>query len=209
MINSRPQPHEKPDAHWNRNIEIPVVLLAPPALAATMQDLADCLATTIDDARIAAFTLVIEDKATPDYDRAMAVYNRGTAYQSKDAYHEALADFNELLKGKPIGVVYAEPANPFALMVRGNVYPAKGDLNRAIDDYTAAIHFEPFAQYFHERGVAYRMKGDREHAIDDFKYAVHLLPKDTPRLARRTQGARDRHVRLRPYKATQGHAQFA
>jgi tetratricopeptide (TPR) repeat protein len=102
-----------------------------------------------------------------------------------------------------------EPANPFALIVRGNVYPAKGDLNRAIDDYTAAIHFEPFAQYFHERGVAYRMKGDREHAIDDFKYAVHLLPKDTPRLARRTQGARDRHVRLRPYKATQGHAQFA
>jgi tetratricopeptide (TPR) repeat protein len=76
--------------------------------------------------------------------------------------------------------MHIEQSNPSALMVRGNAYRAKGDLDHAIDDYTAAINFQPFAQLFHERGVAYRMKGDREHAIDDFKYAVHLLPKDSP-----------------------------
>jgi len=75
----------------------------------------------------------------------------------------------------------AEPYNVTALTVRGNAYVAKGDFEHALDDYTAAISFEPsFALVYHQRGVAYRMMGDREHAIDDFKMAVRLLPKDSP-----------------------------
>jgi len=91
----------------------------------------------------------------------------------------ALGDPDHAL-GDASDAMYIEPRNAGALVVRGNAYRAKGDFKRAIDDYTAAIVFDPHAQFFHERGVAYRMKGDRAHAIDDFKYAVHLLPKDMP-----------------------------
>jgi tetratricopeptide (TPR) repeat protein len=77
--------------------------------------------------------------------------------------------------------MYIEPRNPEALAVRANAYRAKGDLTRAIDDYTAAITFGAnFATVYHERGVAYRMKGDRENAITDFKMAIRLQPKDSP-----------------------------
>ena len=78
-------------------------LTAQPALAATLQDVSDCKVVASEDAQIAACTRVIEDKATPAYELAMALYNRGTAYESKGAYQEALADYNKLLKGRPIG----------------------------------------------------------------------------------------------------------
>jgi tetratricopeptide (TPR) repeat protein len=91
----------------------------------------------------------------------------------------ALGDPDHAL-GDASDTMYFEPRNASARVVRGNPYRAKSYFKRAIDDYTAAIAFNPHAQFFHERGVAYRMKGDRAHAIDDFKYAVHLLPKDMP-----------------------------
>jgi tetratricopeptide (TPR) repeat protein len=93
-------------------------LLARPVLAATMQDLADCRVIGDDDAQIAACTRVIEDKASPDDERAMSRFNRGVAYETKGAYNEALADFDELLRGHPIGLVYAN---------RGLVYQRLGD----------------------------------------------------------------------------------
>jgi hypothetical protein len=95
-------------------------LIAQPALAATMQDLADCRAITSDDAQIDACTRVIVDKATPDCDRSLSIFNRGSAYESNGAYKEALADYSELLRGKPIGMVYAN---------RGLVYQRLHDLS--------------------------------------------------------------------------------
>jgi tetratricopeptide (TPR) repeat protein len=74
-----------------------------------------------------------------------------------------------------------EPRNPTALLARGNAYRTNGDLARAIDDYSAVIHFGlAGAEIYHERGVAYRMKGERDNAITDFKMAIRLRPADSP-----------------------------
>jgi Tetratricopeptide repeat len=58
-----------------------------------------------------------------------------------------LADFNELLKGKPIGVVYAN---------RGCVYQRLHDYQRSIDDLTDALRLDPSLSLAHKwRGVSY------------------------------------------------------
>ena len=69
------------------------------------------------------------------------------------------------------------PSSYGAFKVRGDVYKAKGALDRAIADYDAAIRLNPtFANAFHGRGVAYRMKGDRDRAVADFRETIRLLP---------------------------------
>lgn len=53
----------------------------------------------------------------------------------------------------------------------------KGDLDRAIQDFTRAIELKPdFVGAYTRRGVAYRKKGDLDHAIQDFTAAIRLKP---------------------------------
>jgi tetratricopeptide (TPR) repeat protein len=62
---------------------------------------------------------------------------------------------------------------------RGYAYSHKGDLDRAIADYSEAIRIDPVdADAFTSRGVAYRAKGDNDRAIADFNEAIRLDPKD-------------------------------
>jgi tetratricopeptide (TPR) repeat protein len=70
-----------------------------------------------------------------------------------------------------------DPASYGGFKIRGDVYNAKGDLDCAIADYSAAIRINPdYADAFHKRGIVYRMKGDRDRAIADFDEAIRLLP---------------------------------
>ncbi|HZR86409.1 MAG TPA: tetratricopeptide repeat protein [Bradyrhizobium sp.] len=63
---------------------------------------------------------------------------------------------------------------------RGNAYQAKGDQDRAIDDYNEAIRLNPkFANAFGGRGNAYQAKGDYDRAITDYTEAIRLEPKNT------------------------------
>jgi tetratricopeptide (TPR) repeat protein len=56
-----------------------------------------------------------------------------------------------------------------AYSFRGSNYVAKGDLDRAIVDYTEAIRLDPkYAVTYYNRGAAYATKGDRESAVADF-----------------------------------------
>ncbi len=284
-------------------VSILLSLIAEVGTAATMQDIVACRTVEEPDQQIVACTRVIEDKSSPENERIMATYYRATAHASKGAYEQALADYTEMLKSRPIPLVYAhrgvvyqwlnqyqrsledlneairldpnqasaykwrgvtlvtlnefvraisdfntaqrldpkdneiywqrartyevmrdyksaiddynmflgnepksvkgyisrarmfielgdldhaladaneamliDPSNPWALSVRGNIYRAKREFKRALDDYASAIQINGYSEFYHERGVAYRMIGDKENAILDFKMAVKLSP---------------------------------
>jgi tetratricopeptide (TPR) repeat protein len=64
---------------------------------------------------------------------------------------------------------------------RGVAYKAKGDLDRAIADYTEAIRRDPdFAAAYNSRGIAYKAKGDVDKAIADYDQAIRLNPGSAP-----------------------------
>jgi Tfp pilus assembly protein PilF len=61
---------------------------------------------------------------------------------------------------------------------RGVAYLAKGDHDRAVADYDAAIRLDPgFALAYDRRGVVFGRKGDADRAIADFTQAIRLDPK--------------------------------
>jgi lipoprotein NlpI len=62
---------------------------------------------------------------------------------------------------------------------RGIEWAAKGDLERAIADYDAAIRINPkFGDALFNRGHAFGAKGDPDRAIADYDAALRLNPKD-------------------------------
>jgi tetratricopeptide (TPR) repeat protein len=63
------------------------------------------------------------------------------------------------------------------LLARGDDFNIKGDLDRAIADYDAALKVEPaYAEALNSRGIAWRAKGDRRRALLDFDAALKLKP---------------------------------
>lgn len=62
-----------------------------------------------------------------------------------------------------------------ALVGRGLAYDAKGDRDRAGQDFTAAIALDPNnALAYNDRGVLWREKGDPDRAIADFTRAIEI-----------------------------------
>ena len=61
---------------------------------------------------------------------------------------------------------------------RGILWKRKGDYDRAIADYTAALQLNPrYVFAYYNRGIGHSDKGDYPRAIDDFTQAIHLDPK--------------------------------
>ena len=83
---------------------------------------------------------------------------------------------------------------------RANAYYGAGDLDRAIEDYGAAIRLNPsYASAFSNRGNAYSLKGDFDKAIADYDAALRLNPKYAIALSNRadvyrTKGDFDRAI---------------
>jgi len=62
---------------------------------------------------------------------------------------------------------------------RAYAYVEKGDLDRAIQDYSQAISLSPrFADAYIMRGLTYDKKGDLDRAIQDYGQAISLKPGD-------------------------------
>jgi lipoprotein NlpI len=65
----------------------------------------------------------------------------------------------------------------FALIHRGRAWKGKGDLDRAISDFTAAINADAnFAYAYADRGDVYRSIGQCDAAISDYDQALRLQP---------------------------------
>ena len=69
-------------------------------------------------------------------------------------------------------------ANAVALNASGNDWRSKGDLDRAIADYDAAIRANPlYVAAFANRGLAKRDMGDVDGGIADLSRAIEINPK--------------------------------
>ena len=65
---------------------------------------------------------------------------------------------------------YAEAYNN-----RGSTYASKGDLDKAIADFSEVIRLDPnIAAAYHNRGLAYEKKGETAKAKADFAEAKRL-----------------------------------
>lgn len=73
--------------------------------------------------------------------------------------------------------VAAKSLDAQTLRARGDNLSVKGELERAIADYDAALKVDPaFAEALNGRGMAWRAKGDRRKALSDFDAALKLKP---------------------------------
>ncbi|TMK10002.1 MAG: tetratricopeptide repeat protein, partial [Alphaproteobacteria bacterium] len=71
---------------------------------------------------------------------------------------------------------------------RGNAYTAKGEYDRAVQDYDQSIKLDPnYARAFNNRGVAYQKKGEYDRAIEDFDASIKLNPDYASAFANRAQ----------------------
>jgi tetratricopeptide (TPR) repeat protein len=64
-------------------------------------------------------------------------------------------------------------------VARGGAYAAKGQYDRAIEDFDQAIRLNPnYAEAFGRRGDAYFGKGQYDRAFEDFDHAIRINPND-------------------------------
>jgi lipoprotein NlpI len=73
----------------------------------------------------------------------------------------------------------SEPVRTRAVahLKRGHEWGIKGDLDRAIADYSEAIALDPqYALAYHRRGMAFRDKGDLDRALADYTMALRIEP---------------------------------
>jgi len=65
-----------------------------------------------------------------------------------------------------------------AYVARGLAWQKKGDVDRALADYTAAIKINPKdALAYNNRGMLWRERGDSDRAIADFTAAIAINPR--------------------------------
>ena len=66
-------------------------------------------------------------------------------------------------------------------------YANKGDYDRAIADFSSAIHLDATdADTYNNRGAAYLAKGENDRAFADFSEAIRLDPNDDDTLDRKS-----------------------
>lgn len=93
--------------------------------------------------------------------------NRALAYEGKNQYDKAIADYDKALT--------INPTYPEALVNRGNVYVLKNELGFAIADYTHALELDSLnaEAYFRRANVRY-LEGEYEAALADYNEALEI-----------------------------------
>ena len=70
------------------------------------------------------------------------------------------------------------PKLPQGYYNRGDAYLRKGDLDKAISDFTDSIRLAPeHADTYAGRGLAYSKKGEHDKAIADYTEEIRLNPR--------------------------------
>ncbi|MFZ5680293.1 MAG: DUF1850 domain-containing protein [Bradyrhizobiaceae bacterium] len=117
----------------------------------------------------------------------VALGNSGLAGEWRVCRDGACQDLSAIL-GRPIGTAVTtmsvckpdqvtKALDAKTLLARGDDFNIKGEFERAIADYDAALKADPaFAEALNSRGMAWRAKGDRRRALSDFDAALKLKP---------------------------------
>jgi len=104
-----------------------------------------------------------------DPKNSAAYLYRGIAYYSGGRYDEAIVDFDEALNLSKSCEGYYD---------RALCYEKKGDLEKAMEDYNAALRIEPnFVVAKYNRGLIYLKEGKYKQAIDDFDECLDFTPQ--------------------------------
>jgi len=94
---------------------------------------------------------------------------RADCYSELGLYEKAIADVSKVLEKEPDWQLYC---------FRGDYYRLSGDLDAAIEDFSAAIEEMPNEAYcYYSRGWAYEMMGQREKAMEDYNMGLDLTDK--------------------------------
>ncbi len=117
---------------------------------------------------IASCTAVLERGSKESTERrAIALFNRGSAYLSRHDYDRSITDLDEAIRLKPD---YAE-----AFLQRGNAYYGKEEYDRSITDLDEAIRLKPdYAEAFVSRAKNFFAKGDYDRGNADITRAKEL-----------------------------------
>lgn len=114
---------------------------------------------------------------------ADAYIERGIAHHFLKEDDAALADFDAAiqLNNSSLERAYAG---------RGSIFRDRGDINRAMQEYTKSIQAKPNVDAFFERGQIYEKQGQHKEAVDDFTSAIEYL-RDAPHVYRARATARE------------------
>jgi tetratricopeptide (TPR) repeat protein len=111
---------------------------------------------------------------------AAVFFNRGVAHRILSVGNAgdgdaAIADLSRAIaENSSFGQAYTE---------RGAIFEERGDLERAMQDFTRAVELEPSADGYFQRGQAYALMGQPQKAVEDFDRAILERP-DAPYIYR-------------------------
>jgi tetratricopeptide (TPR) repeat protein len=114
---------------------------------------------------------------------ALAYERRGQAYYyGKHEYDLAMADYEKALK--------LNPQYWPAVVDRGILYEAEGDVVHAFGEYDKAIRLDPTgaSAAYVNRGRLYEQRGDYDHAMSDYNQAIQIAPNFVAALSDRGHG---------------------
>lgn len=88
------------------------------------------------------------------------------------------ADFEKTIQIYTTSVLPSNPRDPRAYKIRGFAFYSLGQYDRALEDYSQAIHFSPgFNDYYRDRAYTYEALGQYDKAVEDFSAAIRLSPQ--------------------------------
>lgn len=121
------------------------------------------------DEAIADYTEAIRLKS----DYTFAYNSRGFAYLAKGDYKKALSDYSR--------IITIDPKSAFAYSARvwsGNIYRARFDYDRALEEYTeAARSNSKQMEAYYGRGSVYYSRGDYDRAFAEYSQAIEAAPQ--------------------------------
>lgn len=149
------------------------------------EEIKGCDAGKEPDLRIAVCTEIIRKNPGVTKKLGLAYFLRGNAYQAKQDYEHAIADYDESLRLAPgIAVVVKH---------RGVAYAHKGDYDHSIEDLEQLLQLkdndpqvtEVLVIVYNNRGLGYGKNSDYDRAIQDFSKALALNPDFTEAISNR------------------------
>jgi tetratricopeptide (TPR) repeat protein len=147
-------------------LSIASLLAATSALAAT--DVETCRDNQADAAaRLTACSAVVADDKAPGKPKAFASWYIADSLVKKRDYDGALALLNKAQE--------LDPDSALVLNLRGLAYSNKGEEERALADYAAALQKRPnFPSPYNNRGLIFMRRGELQRAYDEFNIALSL-----------------------------------
>lgn len=124
------------------------------------------------DLRISACTTLIDGANETRPNTAIALADRGLAYEAKQDYRRAMVDYQRALR--------INPRLTFALYGRAYIYSRSQDYDRAVADYSAIITQNPSDDNaLSDRGFIYEHDlNDYDRAVADYDQAATLAPEN-------------------------------